>query len=251
VLIPALVAAARVGLSDPVTETTTIDYNAMALAAFGGGSYREVLKVNWLYDWYLTLDIGQLVYQVAVFGRLLLGLYVARTLDLGNLGEHRTLLRKVLLVGGLLGAIGSSIFAGRLLRGDPGDPWLTLARRLLVEGGQLGLTLAYASAVALAFLAVRWRRRVRLLAPMGQMALTWYLLQTLFAIWMFYGYSHGPALMGKAGPAGLAAIAIVGYVVQVVLARAWMRRFRFGPAEWCWRSLTYGKVQPFRLGVER
>jgi uncharacterized protein len=82
---------------------------------------------------------------------------------------------------------------------------------------------------------------------MGQMALTWYLLQTLFAIWMFYGYSHGPALMGKAGPAGLAAIAIVGYVVQVVLARAWMTRFRFGPAEWCWRSLTYGKLQPFRL----
>ena len=59
--------------------------------------------------------------------------------------------------------------------------------------------------------------------------------------------SAKPPSSGKAGPAGLAAVAVVGYVVQVVLARAWMRRFRFGPAEWCWRSLTYGKVQPFRL----
>jgi uncharacterized protein len=245
VLLPALVAAAEAGLAHPVRATT--DYGAMALAAFSGGSYREVLKANWRYDWYLTLSIGQIGYQVAIFGRLMLGLYVARTFNLGNLGDHRTLLRKVLLVGGLVGVLGSSIFAARLLAGASHNPWLAFSRRLLVEGGQLGLTLAYASAVALAFLVARWRRVVSLLAPMGRMALTWYLLQTLFGIWMFYGFPHGPALMGKAGPAGLAAVAVVGYVVQVVLARAWMRRFRFGPAEWCWRSLTYGKVQPFRL----
>lgn len=247
VLLPALVAAANAGLTHPVAATT--DYDAMALAAFSGGSYGEVLKANWRYDWYLTLSIGQIDYQVAIFGRLLLGLYVARTLDLGNLGRHRSLLRQVLLAGGLAGVVGSSIFAGNLLTGAPHDPWLAFSRGLLVEGGQLGLTLAYASAVALAFLAARWRRVVRLLAPMGQMALTWYLLQTLFGIWMFYGFPHGPALMGKARPAGLAAVAVLGYVVQVVLARAWMTRFRFGPAEWCWRSLTYGKAQPFRLAA--
>jgi uncharacterized protein len=247
VLLPALVAAADAGLTHPVTAT--IDYDAMALAAFSGGSYSEVLKANWRYDWHLTLSIDQIGYQVAIFGRLILGLYVARTLNLGNLGGHRTLLRKVLLVGGLVGVVGSSIFAGKLLTGAPDNPWLAFSRQLLVEGGQFGLTLAYASAVALAFLVARWRRVVSLLAPMGRMALTWYLFQTLFGIWMFYGFAHGPALMGKAGPAGLAAVALVGYVVQVVLARAWMTRFRFGPAEWCWRSLTYGKVQPFRLAT--
>ena len=247
VLLPALVAAANVLLTHPATATT--DYDAMAFAAFRGGSYREVLKENWRYDWYLTLSIGQIAYQVAVFGRLLLGLYAARTLDLGNLGRHRTLLRKVLLLGGLAGLVGSSIFAGKLLTGAPENRWLAFSRRLLVEGGQLGLTLAYASALALTFLVARWKRVLRLLAPMGQMALTWYLLQTLFGIWMFYGFAHRPALMGKAGPAGLAGLAVAGFVVQVVLARAWMTRFRFGPAEWCWRSLTYGKVQPFRLAA--
>jgi uncharacterized protein len=245
VLAPTLVAAAAAVLShDPTTN-----YDAIALTAFSRGSYGDVLKANWQYDWQLTFSISQIGYQIAIFGRLLLGLYVARTLSLANLREHRALLRKVLLVGGLVGVVGSSVFAGRLLTGAPHNPWLAFSRRLLVESGQLGLTLAYASAVALAFLGERWRRVVRLLAPMGQMALTWYLLQTLFGIWLFYGFPHGPALMGKVGPAGLAALAVAGYGVQVVLARAWMTRFRFGPAEWCWRTLTYGEVQPFRLAA--
>jgi uncharacterized membrane protein YeiB len=41
----------------------------------------------------------------------------------------------------------------------------------------------------------------------------------------------------------------VGYAAQVGLAHAWMRRFRFGPAEWLWRTLTYGQVEPFRAGL--
>ncbi|HTY42377.1 MAG TPA: DUF418 domain-containing protein [Thermoanaerobaculia bacterium] len=245
VLIPALVEAAAA----VVSHNAAIDYDALALAAFSRGSYGEVVKANWRYDWHLTLSVGQVSYQFAIFGRLLLGLYVARVLDLENLRGHRTLLRKVLLTGGLVGVVGSSIFAGRLLAGDPHDPWLAFCREFLVQGGQLGLTLAYASAVALAFLGERRRRVVSPLAPMGQMALTWYLAQTLFGIWTFYGFPHGPALMGKVGPARLAALAVAGYAVQVVLARAWMTRFRFGPAEWCWRSLTYGKPQPFRRTV--
>jgi len=250
VLVPALLGAAIAAFTHPATAAaSTIDYDAMALAAFGRGTYGEVLKANWLYDWHLTLSLGQLEYQVAIFGRLLLGLCVARALDLGNLGEHRALLRRVLLVGGLVGVVGSSIFAGRLLTDAPRNPFLAFTRRLLLEGGQLGLTLAYASALALVFLGARGRRVVGLLAPMGQMALTWYLLQTLFGIWMFYGFPQGPALMGKAGPAPLAALAVVGYVVQFVLARAWMARFRFGPAEWCWRSLTYARAQPLRLAA--
>ena len=122
-----------------------------------------------------------------------------------------------------------------------------MGRKLLVEGGKLGLTLAYASALALAYLTIRGRRVVRVLAPLGQMALSWYLLQTVFGIWMFYGFPHGPALMGKLGPASLAALALVGFGTQVLFARVWMSRYRFGPAEWCWRSLTYWEIQPLVL----
>ena len=88
---------------------------------------------------------------------------------------------------------------------------------------------------------------IRLLAPVGKMALTWYLFQTLFGIWLFYHFAHGLALMGKLGPASLAAIASLGFTVQIVCARVWLSRFRFGPAEWMWRGLTYWKFQPFAI----
>jgi uncharacterized protein len=76
------------------------------------------------------------------------------------------------------------------------------------------------------------------------MALTWYLTQTLFGVWLFYGFVPGPHLMAQVGPTRIVLILIVGYAVQVNLARIWLQRFRFGPAEWLWRSLTYWNAQP-------
>ena len=244
ILVPAVVAGAAA--ARPPVVGALPDSDGMALAAFSNGSFREFLVANWKYDWYLTLSISQIAYQVAVFGRFLVGLYAARTFDLSNPGSHRVLLRKVLFVGGLAGLVGSSIFAGDLLPSASQSPALASLRRLLVEGGQLGMTLAYASAMGLLFATARWTHIVRLFAPIGQMALTWYLLQTAFGLWMFYGFPHGPGLMGNVGAAALAGISVVGFAAQISMARAWMARFRFGPAEWCWRSLTYGALQPFR-----
>jgi uncharacterized protein len=249
ILIPAIVAGLRVWMSTPSGSAT--DFDAMALSAFSNGSYRAVLLANWKYDWYLTLAISQISYQVAVFGRLLLGLYAARTLDFGNLNSHRTLLRTVLLAGGLVGILGSTIFAGHFLAGGALSPWLAFVRRFTVESGQLGLTLAYAAGVALAFLTISGRSLVRVLAPIGRTALSWYLLQTVFGVWMFYGFARGPALIGKVGPAFVMGLAFVGFVVQIVLARVWLRWFRFGPAEWLWRSLTYWRLQPFTVSDAR
>ena len=67
----------------------------------------------------------------------------------------------------------------------------------------------------------------------------------LFGIsfWLFI-QSKGPSLMGKVGPAALGGIALGGFALQCMLARAWLARFRFGPAEWLWRTATYWKTQP-------
>jgi uncharacterized protein len=244
-LIPAAVSVVRVLVSPPGTAGP--EFDAMALAAFSTGSYRDMLVANWRYDWFLTNSIGQIAYQVAVFGRLLMGLYVARTLALGALHQHRALLKRVVLIGGLVGVAGNAVFAMEWL-GASRDPWVVGARRLLVESGFLAFTLAYAAALALAFERSRWRTAIATLAPLGRMALTWYLVQTLAGLAVFYGFAGG--LMGRVPPTLLAAGCVEGYAVQVALAIAWMRRFRFGPAEWLWRSLTYGARQPMRRIVD-
>ena len=90
----------------------------------------------------------------------------------------------------------------------------------------------------------------RLLAPfawLGRMALTNYLAQSFVIAFVLFGVGPGLALAGKIGTTALVGIVIVAYVAQLLLSRWWLGRFAFGPAEWVWRALTYGKMPSWRL----
>ncbi|HEX3481039.1 MAG TPA: DUF418 domain-containing protein [Kofleriaceae bacterium] len=79
------------------------------------------------------------------------------------------------------------------------------------------------------------------------MPLTTYLGQTVIATFLFYGWGLG--LSGQLGSAACLAIAIAIFALQVVACRLWLARFRFGPVEWLWRTLVYGRAQPMRRGL--
>ncbi len=84
----------------------------------------------------------------------------------------------------------------------------------------------------------------RLLAPVGRMAFTNYLMQTVICTLIFYG--HGLGLFGSVERVGQILIVFAVWVFQLWFSRFWLARFRFGPAEWLWRSLSYGRLQPMR-----
>jgi uncharacterized protein len=88
--------------------------------------------------------------------------------------------------------------------------------------------------------AVPWL--TRRLAAVGRMALSNYLMQSLICTTLFYGYGFG--LFGHVHRPGLAAIVVAVWIFQLSVSNIWLRYFRFGPAEWLWRSLTYWKLQP-------
>lgn len=152
-----------------------------------------------------------------------------------------------MLLCGVAGAAGSAVFAADLLS-DVGGSTVSCIRRFVVETGNLELSLTYASGLAILFLrGGRIQTIISILAPVGRLALTWYLLQTAFGIWMFYGFARGPAAMGRVPPSLLIVVLVGGFFVQIVGAHAWVSRFRFGPAEWVWRGLTYAKLPPLRV----
>lgn len=106
------------------------------------------------------------------------------------------------------------------------------------------LALGYMSGLALLWLRPAWQARLHGLAPVGRMALSNYLLQSLIATLIFYGYG-----LGRFGQVGIAAgvvLTLAIYTVNVALSHWWLRRYRFGPVEWLWRTLTYGQPQPMR-----
>lgn len=109
-------------------------------------------------------------------------------------------------------------------------------KRVLQAVGYIGLLqLLYSSA--------SWfRRGFNLLAPVGQMAFTNYLLQSIFfavafILLPFYGRMQRYEIFG---------VALGFYIAQVIFSHIWLRYYRFGPFEWAWRSLTYWKLQPMR-----
>jgi len=101
--------------------------------------------------------------------------------------------------------------------------------------------------VGLVMLACRHRVVPQLrhaLAATGQMAFTNYLLQTVICTTIFYG--HGFGLYGSVSRIGQIGMVFAIWVFQLVVSPWWLGRFRFGPAEWLWRSLTYLRLQPMR-----
>ncbi|MGO4687942.1 DUF418 domain-containing protein [Brevundimonas sp. 2YAF1] len=114
----------------------------------------------------------------------------------------------------------------------------------VVASYPLLVTLAYASGLIL--LTTRSLGLVRrLFAPVGQMAFTNYLTQTLIMSTLFY-MPWGPRLMGRVDYPEQWAIVIAVWTVQLIWSPLWLSRFRMGPLEWLWRCLTYGRRLPLR-----
>jgi uncharacterized protein len=184
-----------------------------------------------------------------VFSRFLLGYWAGRKGLLREPERHLRLLRGILAAGAAAGALFSAAVMAidasgatqSLLSGSRIGEW---SLRLMRNLGPLGLSLAYAAGFVLLYLRPRWQRWLRAFAPLGQMALTHYLLQSMLGIALFYGIGfgvgpdHGYLTRSAAWLSILAA--------QWYCGRWWLRRFRFGPMEWLWRGLTYGALPPLR-----
>ncbi len=82
-----------------------------------------------------------------------------------------------------------------------------------------------------------------LMRPVGQMAFTNYLMQSLLVGLFFYGIGFG--YFGKLQRYEIYYVVAATWVLQIIWSHIWLRYFRFGPLEWAWRSLTYWKKQPF------
>lgn len=81
-------------------------------------------------------------------------------------------------------------------------------------------------------------------APAGRMAFTNYVSQSIIFCLIFFGYGLG--LFGKWGAAQTLLLGTAIFIAQMVLSTWWLSHFQFGPLEWLWRVLTYGKALPIR-----
>jgi len=180
-----------------------------------------------------------------VFAMFLLGLAAGKLRLFATIDSLRKRLRRLLPallgVGLLLNGLFVSVIVWPELYPATSQYPVRVAARTF--GAPL-LMLGYIGVIALLYQRPAWKRRLDVLAPVGRMALSNYILQSLIATAIFYSYGLG--LYGRATPAGALLLTLLIYTAQVKLSGWWLERFRFGPLEWCWRLLTYGEPPMLR-----
>ena len=190
--------------------------------------------------------------SLAIFSMFLLGLYVGRARVLHQVTHHLPLIRKVFVWGIVIGALSALAewalkqkFGYAVFEENTASNGIRFLGDSLFAYGSTALALGYGAGIVLLAQRPGWQPVIRPLQNMGRMALTVYLSGTAMFTTLFYGYGFGQAFL--LGPAATTLYAILFFTLQFLFCTWWLGRFRFGPAEWLWRSLTYLKVQPLRL----
>lgn len=124
--------------------------------------------------------------------------------------------------------------------------WQTVGQLAALNIGSVLLSQAYIALLTLYSTTAGGQRLVALLAPVGRMALTNYLTHSLVMTTLANGYGFG--LYGQVSIATGLFMAIILFALQIPLSHWWLKRFRFGPVEWGWRTLTHGRLQPLQEG---
>lgn len=193
------------------------------------GDYLDVLTQRLTEPGDAAFVIGQVPSVLVMF---LLGLMIGRSGILQKPDVYQPFLRRWMFPALLIGLVFNVVF---VIGWRSQEAWLAAVG---MHVGAPALGFFYASLVLLNV------ERLRILAPVGRMALTNYLTHSIVCTTIFYGYGFG--LYDQITPLGQLAFVVLIYGTQIIFSGWWMRRFRFGPMEWLWRSLTYGKAQPMR-----
>lgn len=119
---------------------------------------------------------------------------------------------------------------------------IPVERSCLANASNIFMGLGYGAAVIALVELTAAKRVLRIFAPLGRMAFTNYLMQSVIFTWVFFGYGLG--FFGRLGAAEALGLGIIVYTCQIALSAVWLHRYRFGPIEWLWRTLMYGVCQP-------
>ena len=213
-----------------------------------------------------AFQFGFMARGYQTFALFLVGLWLGRRRVFDDVEAHRPLFRRLwrwtgaltlaipLLAAGLfaLGQVlgGGSQGGGQQPQGAMPDvsSWPVIAGLCAFDAWNGVMTLFYVASFVLLFQRPRWQRRLARFAPVGQMALSSYLAQSVVGALVFFGFGLG--LLGRFGNALTFPIGLAVFALEMAACPLWLRRFRFGPVEWAWRSLTWLRREPLRLAPQ-
>jgi len=178
-----------------------------------------------------------------VLAMFLLGVVAGRNYIHARLDENKMLLKKILKWGFVIGIPSSIAFAYFNIDNFRLPKMGGLLDTLFYAISVIPLSLALTATICLTWLKPSGKI-LKILIPAGRMALTNYIMQTVINIFIYYGIGLGQG--NKFGPSLYVPIAIIIFIIQVWYSRLWLTYFHYGPLEWIWRQLTYGRFMKIK-----
>lgn len=211
------------------------------------GSWLDQLKAN-ISGFFFRYQYLFFVSRIPkVLGMFLIGYAVGRSGFYKNISQHKKLISYIALLGLLIG-LPANYFLAHYMSTAMGDYFQLktkgLYQTIFYALGVVPLGMAYVAMLMLFFQKNAEMKFLSPLAPVGKMAFSNYIMQSLVGNFVFLGAGLG--LMGTVGPVYFTLFGILFFILQVFLSRFWLNYFNYGPVEWVWRSATYKKWQPFR-----
>jgi uncharacterized protein len=223
------------------------NFNETYIAAITSGTIIEVWRVNFI------SMIGKFNFQMGVLGRgyltfafFLLGMWIGRTRLFENLQTNASLLKKIMLWSSV-GTIAmiplfwymfshmESIFDF--------TSWWSMFALSAYDNFNFFFTIFLAAGFVYLYELPKMQRLLSWFAPYGRMALTNYVFQSLIGTFLFFNWGLG--YIGQFRNIELFIIGLLIIAAQMIISYYWLKKFKYGPLEWAWRSLTYMKIQPF------
>lgn len=182
-----------------------------------------------------------------VLGMFLIGYVLGRSNFYKNINQNKKTLYIIIFLGLIIG-LPANYYLAHYMSYYMADYWNLktngLYQTIAYALGVVPLALVYVALFMLAYQTLIGKKALSVFAPVGKMAFSNYIFQSLLGSFVFLGAGLG--YIRQVGPVYYTIFGLLVFVVQIIISRIWLNYYNYGPLEWLWRSLTYNKSQPMK-----
>ena len=225
-------------LPDPVTTLTNLSMKDVT-EVYANGNFFDIMLMR-INEYIIFRNINLLYYVPKIFSLFILGFLSGRMYFMNEIKQRLgffTSITVVFLIAGLL--LTFKLETILMLFSHPDSAFYMSIYIFIYESGNFFLGFGYLLLILL------WSHKMwglKILDPLkyaGRMALTNYLMQSLIFTTIFYAYGFG--LFAQVRPWQFLLWGLLVFIIQVIISKIWLTWFRFGPLEYIWRRMTYGR----------
>ncbi|MFJ7976053.1 DUF418 domain-containing protein [Peribacillus sp. NPDC096379] len=217
-------------IPDEAVIPTNFEMVKASIEAYQLGTFMEIFQQRFV-EWYMVNNLGNgIILFFSIFPLFLIGAGFAKLKWLEKTKEHQRKLAMIAVV---------CLVIGSLLKASPyiaNYNYFTVSLQDMIGGPVISIF--YITAIVLLLQNKSIAKIVSLLANVGRLSMSNYLLQSIIGTLLFYSYGFG--LYDKISFTTGVVLVVVIYFLQLVLSTIWLKYYRIGPVEYIWRFATYG-----------